>query len=77
MYVLQGNVILKSKWDTRAQLDVYLGLSLNHATLVSLPLSLRTGLVSPVFHAKYDDRFHIVLDPYGKYITKSQWQVKC
>jgi hypothetical protein len=50
---------------------------MKHAWSVGLALSLQTGLVSPVFHAKYDDRFHSVVDSYGKYVTKSQWQVKC
>jgi hypothetical protein len=31
MYVLQGNVMLKAKWDTRARLAAYLGPSMNHA----------------------------------------------
>jgi hypothetical protein len=51
MYVLQGNVLLKAKWDTRARLAVYLDPSMTHARSVGLALSLRTGLVSPVFHA--------------------------
>jgi Reverse transcriptase (RNA-dependent DNA polymerase) len=44
---------------------------------VGLALSMQSGLVSPVFHARYDDRFSTVAEPYGKYITKSQWQFKC
>jgi hypothetical protein len=35
------------KWDTRARLGVYLGPSPQHASLVSLVLSLENGLVSP------------------------------
>jgi hypothetical protein len=50
---------------------------MNHARLVGLALILQTGLVSPVFHAKYDDGFSTVSDAYGKYITKSIWQLKC
>jgi GAG-pre-integrase domain len=77
MYVLQGTGVLRAKWATRARLAVYLGPSMNHARSIGLALSLQTGLVSPVFHAKYDDRFQTVGDSYGKYVTKSQWQVKC
>jgi hypothetical protein len=50
---------------------------MNHARFFGLALSLHTGLVSPVVHAKFDDHFSTVVDSYGKYITKSQWQVKC
>jgi GAG-pre-integrase domain len=66
-----------SKWESKARLAVYLGPSPNHATSVGLALSLQTGLVSPVFHAKYDDTFQTVMNAYGKYVTKSLWQVKC
>jgi hypothetical protein len=77
MYVLQTAGQLQPKWDAKARLAVYLGPSLNHARSVGLALSLQSGLVSPVFHARYDDRFNTVAEPYGKYITKSQWQFKC
>jgi Reverse transcriptase (RNA-dependent DNA polymerase) len=78
MYVLQtGSVIKGPKWNSRARLAVYIGPSMNHARSVGLALSLQTGLVSPVFHAKYDDGFSTVSDAYGKYITKSNWQLKC
>jgi Reverse transcriptase (RNA-dependent DNA polymerase) len=77
MYVLQCSGVLQAKWATRARLAIYLGPSMNHARSVGLALSLSTGLVSPVFHAKYDDRFHTVVDSYGKYVTTSQWQEKC
>lgn len=78
MYVLTntGNN-MSPKWKTRARLAVYVGNSMNHASSVGLALSLDTGLVSPVFHAKYDDTFQTVVDSYGKYVTRSQWQLKC
>jgi hypothetical protein len=65
------------KWDPRATMGVYLGRSPIHASIVELVLSLRTGLVSPSFHNKYDDSFATVADSFGKYIPKSNWQIKC
>jgi hypothetical protein len=67
MYVLQSAGSMTPKWDAKARLAIYLGPSLNHAWSVGLALSLHSGLVSPVFHAHYDDRFSTVVEPYGKY----------
>jgi hypothetical protein len=80
MYVLdarlqEGNAV--DKWQSRARLAVYLGPSLNHAANVGLALSMTTGLVSPTFHAKYDDGFETVAQTYGRYLPKSQWQIRC
>jgi Reverse transcriptase (RNA-dependent DNA polymerase)/GAG-pre-integrase domain len=80
MYVLhnvlqQGHKI--SKWDARSRMAIYIGPSLNHAANVGLALSLSTGLVSPVFHARYDDNFVTVQQRFGEYLPKSYWQVKC
>jgi hypothetical protein len=78
MYVLQSAGPLKGpKWASRARLAVYIGPSMTHASSVGLALSLPTGLVSPVSHAKYDDTFSTVRDAYGEYVTRSQWQIKC
>jgi hypothetical protein len=66
-----------SKWSSKAWLAIYLGNSMSHSSSVGLALSLKTGLVSPAFHAKYDDSFQTVTDVCGKYVTKSAWQVKC
>jgi hypothetical protein len=76
--VLQtGSVIKGPKWDLRTRLAVYIRPSMNHARSVGLALNLSTVLVSPIFHAKYDDNFSTVSDAYVKYITKSSWQLKC
>jgi hypothetical protein len=56
---------------------IYLSSLESHATNVGLVLSLQTDMVSLAFHVKYDDQFLTVREPYGKYITKSQWQTKC
>jgi hypothetical protein len=71
----QGQKI--SKWDARSNLGVYLGTSALHASSVGLVLSLRTGLVSSSFYNAYDDKFVTVSSSFGKYIPKSQWQIKC
>jgi hypothetical protein len=80
MYVLnnalqQGHTF--SKWVARSRIAIYLGPSPNHAANVGLALSLSTGLVSPVFHAKYDNSFVTVQQRFGEYLPKSYWQIKC
>jgi hypothetical protein len=80
VYVLQRplqNGVKIPKWDPRATMGIYLGQSPIHASSVGLVLSLRTGLVSPSFHNKYDDLLVTVTDSFGKYIPKSKWQIKC
>jgi hypothetical protein len=80
MYVLDNDLQSGKKigkWKTRARMAIYIGPSINHAQSVGLALSLTTGLVSPVFHARYDDLFETLRDKYGTYVPKSQWQVKC
>jgi hypothetical protein len=80
MYVLDtrvqaGNKV--NKWESRSCMAINLGISMNHAANVGLALSLTTGLVLPVFHAKYDNQFKTVAHAYGRYIPTSQWQVRC
>ena len=48
------------KWDDRAKLGANLGLSPRHARSVSLVLDVKTGLVSPYFHVKHDNKFESV-----------------
>jgi hypothetical protein len=45
------------KWQERARVGCYLGLSPQHATSVSLILHPRHCLVSPQFHCVFDDNF--------------------
>jgi hypothetical protein len=66
-----------SKWEARSRLAVYIGPSTYHASNVGLGLSLTTGLVSPTFHAIYDDSFTTVNNIVIPYIPKSMWQIKC
>jgi hypothetical protein len=49
-----------SKWEERARIGLHLGTSPIHSRNISLVLNLRTGLVSPQFHVKYDDLFETV-----------------
>lgn len=69
---LQGNKGIFHKWRDRATLGVYLGRSPQHSRSVGLVLDLKTGLVSPQFHLKYDRMFQTVR---GK-TTESEWQTK-
>ena len=48
------------KWESRARLGIYLGMSPRHARSVALVLKPRTRLVSPQFHVKLDDEFETV-----------------
>jgi hypothetical protein len=65
------------KWESRARLGIYLGTSEQHASNVSLVLSLATGLVSPQFHAKHDDDFYSTSLTADNIVPKSEWQEKC
>ncbi len=84
IYVLHDNVkkiplsdTVGNKWKSKARLAIYLGPSYQYARNVGLALSLETGLVSPVFHAKYDNNFTTVLKRYGSYLPRSKWQIRC
>jgi hypothetical protein len=83
-YVLHDNVkriplaeTAGNKWKSKARLAIYLGPSNQYARNIGLALSLETGLVSPVFHAKYDNNFTTVTKRYGSYLPRSRWQIKC
>ena len=56
---LQGGN-MKSKWEPRSRLGVYLGHSPCHAGTVALVLNPRTLHVSPQFHVAFDDQFTTV-----------------
>jgi hypothetical protein len=65
------------KWKERADVGVYLGRSPLHARAVALVLSLKTGLVSPQFHVKFDSEFQTVRKSMGNEPPVSLWQAKC
>ncbi len=80
MYVLDSKVqtgMKAAKWASRARLAIYLGPSIHHSKSVGLALSLTTGLVSPQFHAKYDDKFETVMGGGNNVTPPSKWQEKC
>ena len=52
-------------------------MSPKHARNVALVLSTTTGLASPQFHAKVDDRFETTRPDLGALPTESLWQAKC
>jgi hypothetical protein len=45
-----------SKWELRARIGLYLGMSTQHARSVALILNLTTGHVSPQFHVRFDPK---------------------
>lgn len=57
---LQQQGAQSSKWQEHSRIGIYLGLSPQHAGTVSLVMNTDTGLVSPQFHCKYDERFETV-----------------
>lgn len=65
-----------NKWLPRARLGIYLGFSPNHARNVGLVLNHRTGLVSPQFHAKYDDLWETVNYHRNSMQDMSAWKGK-
>jgi hypothetical protein len=48
------------KWTKRSRLGQFLGYSKRHSTTVGLVRNVRTGKISPQFHAVYDDHFSTV-----------------
>eukprot|EP00978_Attheya_sp_CCMP212_P041459 scaffold238011_cov32-Attheya_sp.AAC.1 len=71
---LQGGKSIP-KWQERARVGIYLGLSPQHSRYVAWVLSLTTGLVSPQFHVEFDDLFETVGKRAGNPVTVSKWQV--
>jgi hypothetical protein len=63
VYVLSKPLLTgkaQSKWLSRARLGIYLGMSPKHARSVALVLNPRTGLVSPQWHVKFEDKFETI-----------------
>ena len=58
----------------KARVGVNLGFSPQHAKSVFLILSLKTGLIPPKFHCKYDDLFETGIN--AKQQPESLWQEK-
>jgi hypothetical protein len=48
------------KWDIRARMGIYLGMSKQHARSFALVLNMETGHVSSQFHVKFDPKFETV-----------------
>ncbi len=62
------------KWELRARMGIYLGMSLQHARTVALVLNLNTGHVSPQFHVKVEPQFESVRGSLGNLAPPSTWQ---
>ena len=48
------------KWHPRARLGMFMGFSEFHSSLVPLVLNVRTGKITPCYHAIFDDSFSTV-----------------
>ena len=68
----QGNKI--RKWENRSRIGMYLGPSPTHARSVHLILSIKTGLVSPQFHVKFDSFYEMI--KWENFRPNSEWQYK-
>ena len=62
------------KWDQRANIGIYLGISPRHSRKVALVLNLKTGHVSPQFHVVFDDFFETLRPSAGNSRPISEWQ---
>jgi hypothetical protein len=60
------------KWEARSRLAIYIGPSLYHARSIGLGLNLTTGLVSPAYHAKYDDMLTTITPQYTIYNIRTK-----
>lgn len=65
------------KWADRARLGIYIGPSPAHAGSVGLILSMKTGLVSPQFHVRYDNSFETIKEWKKTGEPSCLWQQKC
>ena len=75
VYVLENDLQTNSpfhKWKERATIGIYIGQSPKHNKNVALVLSLKTALVSPQFHVKFDPSFQTVKQT----TIASKWQQK-
>ena len=60
---------------SRARIDINISPSLRHEGLVTVILSLTTGLVFPQFHLIYDDYFKTVRPSSVNEMTFKRWQI--
>ena len=71
---LQGSTGIYHKWKERARIGLYLGRSKDHARSVALVFNLKTAMVSPQFHIKFDPTFQTIEGPNS---PESRWQMLC
>jgi hypothetical protein len=74
---LQNNKQITGKWKHRSRVEVYLGWSPLHATLVALVLSLQTSRVSPQFHVQFDPTFQMMKSTFSGWSPESRWLSIC
>ena len=50
------------KWNRRARMGQFLGLSDSHSSLVALVRNLHTGFVNPQYHVVFDDKYDAIFN---------------
>lgn len=62
------------KWEPKARLGIYLGISDLHTSCVALVINPFTGLVSPQYHVWYDNTFETACQPPSNLEAVSTWK---
>ena len=62
------------KWHPRARLGMFLGFSPEHSSLVPLVLNIRTGKITPCYHAIFDDAFSTVVSLLSDTDISTAWE---
>ncbi len=62
------------KWQPRARLGMFMGLSQVHLSLVALVLNTSTGKISPQYHLVFDDKFATVNSLPTEDSIDTQWK---
>jgi hypothetical protein len=75
VYVLDSKAqggMKEEKWADRSRPAIFLDSSTQYSRSVALALSITTGLVSPQFHAKFDDEFDTVMGKQNRHIRSGK-----
>ena len=79
VYVLDNKLQAQqqiNKWQSRARVGIYLGVSQQHSRNIALVLNMQTGLASPQFHVKFDRKFETMRSSFDPMMPVSKWQTK-
>ena len=64
-------------WHPRSECRIYMGLSKQHASSISLALQLSTGTITPQFHVVFDDWFATIATSFDDLpdLTRPHWSM--